>query len=183
MTQVELSVPASHVSHVRKTCRLVVEPARLLVQGGGDTEWAGRLLCLVALPAPAFLLRQDAHQRATSHTAAQAMSTCRTSGATWWERMGEELLRERGGTGGASPLSKCQMVTPTSLPALAVAHQDCLKYLYFPSNYSCISLHSHPPLGIKFKSCLFPPAPIRDPCSIIWMSGRVFTEFRPRPLS
>lgn len=171
---------ASHASHVRETCRLVVKPTRLQVQGGGNTERVGRFLCPGALPAPAFLLRQGAHQRATSHAAAQGMSTCRKSGATWWERMGEELLRECEGTGGASPQSKSQ--TPTPLPALAVAHQDCLKYLYFPSNYSWISLNSHLPLGIKLKSHLFPPAPTRVPCSIIWTSGRVFTEFRPRPL-
>lgn len=160
------------VPHVRETCKLAVKPARLLAQGG-VTEWVGRL-CLTALPAPAFLLRQDALQRATSHTAAQGMSTCRKPGATWWERMGEELLRECGGTGGASPQSKCQMGTPTPLPALAVSHQDCLKYLYFPSRCSWISLNSHLPLGIKFKFRLFPPAPISVPCSILWMPGSLY---------
>lgn len=50
---------ASHVLHVTETPRLVVKPARLLVQGSGDNEWVGRLLSLVPLPAPAFLLRQD----------------------------------------------------------------------------------------------------------------------------
>lgn len=87
----------------------------------------------------------------TRDAAAQAMSTCKRSGATWWERMGEELLRERGGTGGASPLCKCQTVTPRSLPALAATHQDGLKYLYFPSNHSWTSPNSHLPKGIKIS--------------------------------
>lgn len=133
---------------------------------------SGKLLCLLCLLLLPFSGRM--HTKEPSHAAAQGMSTCRKSGATWWERMGEELLRECGGTGGASLQSKCQKVTPTSLPALAVTHQDCLKYLYFPSNYSWISLNSRPPLGIKLKSRLFPPAPVSVPCSILWMSGSLY---------
>lgn len=135
----------SHVSHVTETPRLVVKPARLPVQGGGDNERARRLLSLIPVPAPTFLLRQDAHQRAASDTAAQAMPTCKRSGATWWERMGEELLREHRGTGGASLQCERQTVTPRSLPALAATRWDCLKYLYFPSNHSRTSLNSRPP--------------------------------------
>lgn len=52
--------------------------------------------------------------------------------------------------------------------------QDCLKYLYFPSRCSWISLNSHLPLGIKFKFHLFPPAPINVPCSILWMPGSLY---------
>ena len=136
---------APQVLRVTEAPRPVVKPARLLVQGCGDNEQAGRLFSLVPLPAPAFLLRLDTRWRATSAAAAQAMSTCKRSGATWWERMGEELLREHGGTGGAPPQCECQTVTPRSLPALAAAHRDCLKYLYFPSNHSWIPLNSHPP--------------------------------------
>lgn len=127
------------------------------------SEWEGS--SLTALPAPAFLLRQDAHQGATSHTAAQGMATCRKSGATWWERMGEELLRECGGTGGASLQSKCQRVTPTPLPALAITHQACVKYLHFPSNYSWIS-KLLPSFGDKIE--ILPLPTISNKNSLQW---------------
>lgn len=144
------------------------------------SEWEGS--SLTALPAPAFLLRQDAHQGATSHTAAQGMATCRKSGATWWERMGEELLRECGGTGGASLQSKCQRVTPTPLPALAITHQACLKYLHFPSNYSWIS-KLLPSFGDKIE--ILPLPTISNKNSLQWHMEvkQSLSEFSPRPLS
>lgn len=73
-----------HVSHVTETRRLVVKPARLLVQGGGDTERAGRLLSLVPSPAPAFLLRQDTHQR------------CRSSGNVHVQKVRSYLMGKDG---------------------------------------------------------------------------------------
>lgn len=140
----------SHASHIprHRTLKTGCQTSKA-ASPGWWRYWVGKLLSLVPPPAPAFLLRQDTHQRANSHTTAQAVPTCKRSGATWWERMREELLRAHGGLGGASPWCECQMVTPRSLPASAAAHQDRLKYLYFPSSHSRISLNSHPPQGIK----------------------------------